>query len=113
MDKYGAKSAGYGKAGTVRKLDCQDYGVPRQRHDGPRVVPGKQSFYYYWQRRLYDTLLQQQAVQPTFAEITPSSVNRQDSSIAVTVRISGAEADIHTGADAATVETVLRILKSC
>ncbi len=70
--------------------------------------------YYYWQRRLFDTLSQQrEAVQPTFAEITPSSVNRQNSSIAVTVRISGAEADIHTGADAATVETVLRVLKSC
>ena len=33
--------------------------------------------------------------------------------VAVTVRISGAEADIHSGADAATAETVLRILKSC
>ena len=30
-----------------------------------------------------------------------------------TVRIAGAEADIHSGADASTVETVLRILKSC
>ena len=33
--------------------------------------------------------------------------------VAVTVRIAGAVADIHSGADAATVETVLRILKSC
>ncbi len=70
--------------------------------------------YYYWQRRLFDTLShQREGVQPTFAEITPSSVNRQDPSIAVTVRLSGAEADIHVGADAATVETVLRVLKSC
>lgn len=69
--------------------------------------------YYYWQRRLFDTPSQQKAVQPTFTEITPSTMHRLDSSVAVTVRISGAEADIHTGADAATVETVLRVLKSC
>ena len=30
-----------------------------------------------------------------------------------TIRIAGAEAEIHNGADAATVEAVLRILKSC
>ena len=32
---------------------------------------------------------------------------------AVTVRIAGAEAEIHNGADAATVEAVLRAVKSC
>ena len=70
--------------------------------------------YYYWQRRLFDTLSQQRkAIQPTFAEITPSTRGRLDSCIAVTVRVSGVEADIHAGADAATVETVLRVLKSC
>ncbi len=30
--------------------------------------------YYYWQRRLFDILSQQQVVQPTFAEITPSKM---------------------------------------
>ena len=52
----------------------------------------------------------QQEVQ--FAEVTPVYPLRCGN-VAVTVRISGAEADIHSGADAATVETVLRILKSC
>ena len=33
--------------------------------------------------------------------------------VAVTIRIHGMEADIHSGADAATVETVLRVLQSC
>ena len=33
--------------------------------------------------------------------------------VAVTVHIAGAEADIHSGAEAATVETVLQIMKSC
>lgn len=69
--------------------------------------------YYYWQRRLFQTLSeQQQAIrQLSFAEITPNV--QPSGGVAVIVRISGAEADICNGADAATVETVLRILKSC
>lgn len=47
-----------------------------------------------------------------FAEVTPVKEVRSGN-VAVTVRMAGAEADIHSGADAATVETVLRILKSC
>ena len=72
--------------------------------------------YYYWQRRLFQVLSEQQRTigQPAFAEITPESNNiRSSGGVAVTVRIAGAEADIHSGADASTVETVLRILKSC
>ena len=48
----------------------------------------------------------------SFAEVTPVQEVRSDK-VAVTVRISGAEVDIYNDADAATVETVLRILKSC
>ena len=71
--------------------------------------------YYYWQRRLFQTLSeQQQAIrQPAFAEITPTPNVRPSSGVAVTIRISGVEAEIYNGADVATVETVLRILKSC
>ena len=36
-----------------------------------------------------------------------------DAGVAVTVRITGAELYIHSGAGAATVEAVLRVLKSC
>ena len=69
--------------------------------------------YYYWQRRLFQTLSEQQTVyKTTFAEVTPLEPVCSGN-VAVTVRIAGAEADIHSGADAATVETVLRILKSC
>ena len=46
-----------------------------------------------------------------FAEVTPSAA--RCGNVAVTVRLAGAEADIHSGADAAAVETVLRILKLC
>ena len=66
--------------------------------------------YYKWQKRLFEMAQAQQEVQ--FAEVTPTQPVRCGN-VAITVRISGAEADIHSGADAATVETVLRILKSC
>ena len=66
--------------------------------------------YYYWQRRLFQAL---SAQQPAFVEITSTPNVRPSGGAAVTVRIAGAEADIYSGADAVTVETVLRILKSC
>ena len=66
--------------------------------------------YYKWQRRLFEMAQAQQEVQ--FAEVTPV-LPVTCGNVAVTVRIAGAVADIHSGADAATVETVLRILKSC
>lgn len=66
--------------------------------------------YYRWQKRLFEMAQAQQGVE--FAEVTPVQPVRLGN-VAVTVRISGIEADIHSGADAITVETVLRILKSC
>ena len=71
--------------------------------------------YYYWQRRLFQALSEQQQApqQPAFVEITSTPNVRPSGGAAVTVRIAGAEADIYSGADAVTVETVLRILKSC
>ena len=66
--------------------------------------------YYRWQKRLFEIAKAQQEVQ--FAEVTPVQPVRSGN-VAVTVCIAGAEADIHSGADAATVETVLRILRSC
>ena len=66
--------------------------------------------YYKWQRRIFEMAQAQQEI--PFAEVTPVQPVRSGN-VAVTVRIAGAEADICNGADAATVETVLRILKSC
>ena len=66
--------------------------------------------YYRWRKWLFEMAMRQQEGQ--FAEITPERVEHVNG-IAVTVRVAGAEADIYSGADAATVETVLRILKSC
>ena len=84
-------------SGMAVKTWCKENGICEQT-------------YYKWQKRLFEMAQAQQEVQ--FAEVTPLQPVRCGS-VAVTVRIAGAEADIHSGADAATVETVLRILKSC
>ena len=84
-------------SGQKVKTWCQENGICEQT-------------YYKWQKRLYEMSKAQQEVR--FAEVTPvPSVS--SSNVAVTVRISGMEADICNGADAATVETVLRIMKLC
>ena len=76
---------------------CQEHGV-------------NVSSYYKWQRKVYAAAKAQQ--ESRFVDVTPAQ-SVAVGSVAVTVRIAGAEADIHNGADVATVETVLRILKSC
>ena len=91
-----------------RISECRSSGMPVKTWCRENGV--NEQTYYKWQRRLFDMAQAQQEVQ--FAEVTPvRPVNYGN--VAVTVRIAGAEADIHSGADAATVETVLRILKSC
>ena len=82
--------------GSVRQW-CQENGV-------------NVSSYYKWQRKVYAAARAQQ--ERSFVEVTPvqpASV----SGVAVTLRIAGAELEIHNGADAATVEVVLRAVKSC
>lgn len=65
---------------------------------------------YKWQHRIFEIAQAQQEVR--FAEVTPVQPVRSGN-VAVTVRLASAEADICNGADAATVETVLRVSKSC
>ena len=83
------------KSGQPVKIWCKENGVCEQT-------------YYKWQKRLFEMAQEQQETQ--FAEVTP---RRVVSGIAVTVQLGGMEAQVHNGADAATVESVLRILKSC
>ena len=64
--------------------------------------------FYKWQRKVFE-LVQTQQVH--FTEITPQP--QPGGNIAVTVRVAGAEAEIYSGADAQTVELVLRVLQSC
>ena len=84
-------------SGQNVKVWCKENGVCEQT-------------YYKWQRRLFEMSQTQQEIQ--FTEVTPAHPVRCGN-VAVTVRIAGTEVDIHSGADVATVETVLRILKSC
>ena len=84
-------------SGQSVKVWCQENGICEQT-------------YYRWQKRLFEMVQAQQEIQ--FAEVTPLQPVRSGN-VAVTVRVAGAEADIHNGADTATVETVLRVLKSC
>ena len=84
-------------SGQSVKVWCRENGIREQT-------------YYRWQKRLFEMSKAEQEVQ--FAEVTqPQSVG--SGNVAVTIRVAGMEADIHSGADAATVETVLRLLRSC
>ena len=83
-------------SGLSVKTWCRENGVSEQT-------------YYKWQRRLYE--LAQNQHENRFAEVTPQALNR--SGIAVTVQIGGVELAVHNGADTATVEAVLRAVKSC
>lgn len=67
--------------------------------------------YYKWQKRLFEAAKTQQEAQ--FVDVTPVHNLDHSGAVAVTVRLASGVADIHAGADAATIETVLRILKSC
>ena len=99
---------------TARIMACRSSGMTVRAWCQENGLSEKT--YYYWQRRLFQVLSEQQGSigQPAFAEITPEPNNiRSSGGVAVTVRISGVQADIHNGADTAAVETVLRILKSC
>ena len=68
------------------------------------------STYYKWQRKVYAAAQAQQ--ERSFVEVTPVQPVAV-SGVAVTLRIAGAELDIHNGADAATVEAVLLAVKAC
>ncbi len=96
---------------TSRIMACRSSGMTVRAWGRENQVPEKS--YYYWQRQLFEAASRQHPfVQPTFAEITPPQ-GKQAAVPAVTVRCAGMEADIYNGADAAVMETVLRLLKSC
>ena len=76
---------------------CQEHGV-------------NVSSYYKWQRKVYAAAKAQR--ESRFVEVTPVQPAAVGD-VAVTLRIAGAELHIHNGADAATLEAVLRAVKSC
>lgn len=98
MAEWAARISERRSSGQSVKSWCKENGVCEQT-------------YYKWQRKLFSLAKAQQEAQ--FAEATPLQNQYCSGDIAVTVRLAGGEADVHAGADAGTIETVLRILKSC
>ena len=84
-------------SGRSVRLWCQENGI-------------NISSYYKWQLKVYAAAQAQQ--ERSFVEVKPVQ-SAAVGGVAVTLRIAGAELDIHNGADAATVEAVLRAVKSC
>ena len=66
--------------------------------------------YYYWQRRVFQAVTAQQI--SCFAEV-PLMSRSDRPEVLATLRLGGMEADIYTGANAAAIETICRVLKSC
>ena len=93
---------------AVRISECRNSGQSVRTWCRENSI-GEQT-YYRWQRRLYEMSKAEQEVQ--FAEVTRAQ-SVHSGNVAVSIRLAGMEADIHNGADAATVETVLRLLRSC
>ena len=87
---------------------CRGSGMPVRQWCQANAV--NISSYYKWQRKVYAAAQAQQ--ERSFVEVTPVQPTAVGG-VAVTVRIGGAEIDIHNGADAATIEAVLRAVKSC
>ena len=81
-------------SGQGVKAWCQEHGVC-------------EATFYKWQKKLFEMA----RAQSGFAEVTPMVHPSAD--VAVTVRISGAEADIHNGADPETIRAAIQALKSC
>lgn len=96
LGEWAERVANCRKSGLSVRTWCQENGICEQT-------------YHRWQRRLYELAQNQQ--ENRFAEVTPQAMNR--SGIAVTVQLGGVELAIHNGADTATIEAVLRAVKSC
>ena len=72
------------------------------------------SSYYKWQRKIYSVVEAEKESQVSeFVDVTPSMGMYETASVAITVHAKGVAADIRNGADPATVEAVLQILKLC
>ena len=97
LTEWAGRVADCRNSGLTVKTWCKENGICEQT-------------YYKWQKRLYEMALEQQEVR--FAEVTPMQPMRSGTP-AITVRIGSAEAEISNGADAATIEAVLRVLKLC
>ena len=66
--------------------------------------------YYYWQHRIWESMNEPRSNQ--FVQI-PVETAAAGQNAAVRIRINGAEVEILSGTDAATIEAVCRALREC
>ena len=74
---------------------CEEHGIPV-------------STYYSWQRKVFKAVSAKNEV--CFTEIPVRPINAD---IAASIQCGELQVDIHTGADAETIQTIIRALKSC
>lgn len=91
-----------------RITDCRSSGMSVRSWCHENGI--REQTYYKWQRVLFQQVKSQHESQ--FAEVTPTRLPTSGN-VAVTLRIDGVDLQIHNGADTATLEAVLRAVKSC
>ena len=94
---------------AARISECRNSGLSVKNWCKENGV-GEQT-YYKWQSRVFALANAQHESQ--FAEVTPAMTDSGTRQPAITVHGAGVCADIHNGADPATVEDVFHILKLC
>ena len=99
QEQWSRKIVACRSSGMTVRTWCQENGISEKT-------------YYYWQRRLFQELANAHLQSNGFVDVTPSRAE-STGQIAVKIHIAGTEADIYNGADTATLETVLRVLRSC
>ncbi len=74
---------------------CEGHGIPV-------------STYYNWQRKVFQAMSSEEEV--CFAEIPARPINAD---IAASIQCGELQVDIHAGAEAETIQAIIRALKSC
>lgn len=114
-EQNGAKSASdvqAGAAGAVERKNCSCRGSGMTVLAWCQENGISEKTYYYWQRWLFQELTNAQSQSSGFVEVTPRKTE-SSGQLTVRIRIADAEAEVYNGADAATLEAVLRALRSC
>ena len=107
---------------TIIVKECQGSGKTIKRWCEEQGVSSKS--YYYWQRKIREAACQElsayheqvQIAAPTiagrvFAELKIPEEKKAAGAV-VTIRLNNATVEIHNGAEAAVIESALRVLKS-
>lgn len=99
LEQWSRKIVACRGSGMTVRAWCQENGISEKT-------------YYYWQRRLFQELTNAQPQSSSFVEVTPRK-SEHSGQFVVRVRIADTEEEVYNGADTATLEAVLRALRSC